>query len=84
MKFNFSIEKTDVKTNETVLSETISTNNWNDVYDYWNSNGIESYESIENLVTDLNKYGKYDMYCNTEMLISDGLSVRIKASKEKK
>jgi hypothetical protein len=84
MKFNFWLEKTDVRTKETVVSDTIVTNDWTEIEEYWDRNDVGNYEDIDNLVDDLNKNGKYDMYCNTDMMTGDGVSVRIRASVEDK
>jgi hypothetical protein len=84
MKFNFSLEKTDVRTNEIVVSDIIVTHDWTEIEEYWERNDVGNYEDIDNLVSDLNKNGRYDMYCNTDMITGDGVSVRIKASAEDK
>jgi hypothetical protein len=82
MQFNFWLEKKDVNTNETVVNDTIVTTDWNEIEDYWERNDIGNYEDIENLFNDLNKNGKYDVFCNTDMMTGDGVSVRIRASVE--
>lgn len=84
MKFNFYIEKTDVRTKETIVSDTIVTTDWTEIEDYWERNDVGNYEDIDNLFNDLTKKGAYDMYCNTEMILGDGVSVQIKASVEDK
>jgi hypothetical protein len=82
MQFNFWLEKKDVNTNETVVNDTIVTTDWNEIEDYWERNDIGNYEDIENLFNDLNKNGKYDVFCNTDMMTGDRVSVRIRASVE--
>lgn len=80
MVYNFTIEKSNARTHETVSTNGINTSKWGEVCEFWVLNGIDKYEDIENSLKYLNTERGYDLFCNTDAMFGDGLVVNIKGT----